>query len=247
MASIERRVAFAELPPASDLGAKVLAAMTPWRDKVKAEADAIVATLPRACVARGQDGSAFGEQIARAMRDRIKDVASPPAGVPVVGLINAGSVRAPLAAGPLRFADLFNAMPFENMTAVCATTRAGLVRVVNNALKHDSSRERFPLSISGARLHVTREPGGGLTLAGVDIEGEPAARARKDDAPVWLAVSDFVLFGGDGFLKGVSCAQTLISQVRVRDAFRDLIAREQGGCDGPARNILVEPQGRADP
>jgi 5'-nucleotidase len=238
LSSIERRVAMATAPPASELGARVEAAMAPWVARVKAESEALVATLPRACAAKAQNGAAFGEQIARATAERVADAAAPPRGVPVVGLTNSGSVRAPLPAGPLRFADVFAALPFENTVATCATTRGGLVRFVENAIRKDSARERFPFGISGARVRVKRGPDGRLTLLGVVIEGEP--KGSRDDAPVWLAISDFILFGGDGLLDGVTCAPRATSQTRIRDAWRGAVAREQGGCDGPARNVIVE-------
>jgi hypothetical protein len=74
-------------------------------------------------------------------------------------------------------------------------------------------------------------------LLDVAIEGEK--KGATDDAPVWLALSDFLLFGGDGLLSGVSCAPAVTSQTRVREAWKARIAREGGGCDGPSPNVTV--------
>src|SRR6185295_10243519 len=113
LVAIERRVPLAHVPPLSDLGARVAAAVAPWQEKVKAEAEVKIATLPRPCPAQGLNGTALGEQVARSIAERAADAAPPPKGVPVVGVTNAGGLRAPLPAGTLRFTDLFTAFPFE--------------------------------------------------------------------------------------------------------------------------------------
>ena len=45
---------------------------------------------------------------------------------------------------------------------------------------------------------------------------------------MWLALPDFILFGGDGLLSGVSCAPAVTSQTRIREAWKALLARENG-------------------
>ena len=236
--SIERRVAMASSPPASKLGEDVRAAIAPWQAKVKAEADAIVTTLTATCLAQGLNGTAFGEQVARAVREHVADAAAPPKGVPVVALVNSGGLRAPLLAGSLRFADLFGAFPFENAVAVCGTDREGLARVMENAIKRPSARERFPFGLAGAHAHLLRAADGALTLESVTIDGD-APNAKPKDKRVWLAIPDFILWGGDGLLEGVSCAPGVSSPTRVRDAWRALLAREQGGCEGAPRDITI--------
>jgi 5'-nucleotidase len=155
----------------------------------------------------------------------------------VVGLTNIGSLRAPIVAGQARFRDMFTVIPFENTVAACGTTRAGLVRFLQNGLGKDSSRERFPFGVAGARVRVKRGADGKLGLVSVEVEG--MARDAKDDAPVWLAISDFILWGGDDLLAGVTCAPGATSQTRVRDAWTRVLAREKA-CDGPSRNVVVE-------
>lgn len=235
--SIEHRTAMAHNPPLTELGVKVAAAMEKWIAKVKPIAEEPVANVARECVPKAPNGTRMADQVARAHVEHVADAAAPPAGVPVVGLTNIGSLRAPLPAGLARFGDVFAVAPFENTVAACGTTRKGLVRFLTNALKQDASRERFPLGISGAKVTVKRGEGGKLTLVSVAIEGERAN--ASDDAPVWLAISDFMLYGGDDLLEGVSCSPGATSQTRVRDAWRAALAREKG-CDGPSRNVVVE-------
>lgn len=233
--SIERNVVMASETPRTELGKAVAKAMDPWLSTVKEKAEALVTTLPETCAEQSPDGTALAEQIARAIAERVADAAPAPRGVPVVGLTNSGGVRAPLKAGPLRYADLFATFPFENAVSVCETTQAGVEKLVQNALKRPSSVQRFPFGIAGAKVTVDRSAKGELSLARLDVEGS----SGKPDAPVWLALPDFVLDGGDGLLDGVSCTKTARSSTRVRDAWRNVLEREHGGCSGAPKNVRV--------
>ena len=238
LVDVERRLAVATAPPRSALGARVAEAMAPWEARVRPVAEAPVAALSRECANKAPNGTRMGDQVAHATADHVADAAAPPPGTPVVGLVNAGALRAPLPAARVRYADLFNVIPFENTVAACGTTRRGLVRLIDNALRKDSARERFPFGIWGATVRVKRGEGGRLSLVALAIAGEK--EGAGDDAPVWLALSDFILTGGDGLLEGVACAPAATSQTRVREAWRALLAREGGGCDGASRSVIVE-------
>jgi 5'-nucleotidase len=201
----------------------------------------VIATLPKACLARALDGTALAEQVARAIAESASTAAAPPPpGVPVVALMNSDGLRAPLRAGPLRYGDVFTTSPFENGVATCAMTRAGLARVLTNSIQPLDSHDRLPFAIAGAKVSLRRGADGGLTLEGVVVDGDGArAKGVRDDDPIWLAVPDFILWGGDALLDGVTCTSTATSQLRVRDAWRALITREQA-CDGPPKNVVVK-------
>jgi 5'-nucleotidase len=233
---IERRVAFASSPPRSALGRDVAAAIAPALAKVAAQADEKVATIAKTCSYQALDGTALAEQIARSIASRASDAAPPPKGAHVVGVMNSGGVRAPVRAGTLRFADVFAVSPFENQVAVCATTRAGLARALENSVSKPSVRERFPFGIAGAKVKLTRKADGTLGVDRVELDGDGAKRDAGD--VVWLAIPDFLLWGGDAFLEGVTCTTSAASKVRVRDVWRDVIAREQA-CDGAPKNVTV--------
>lgn len=237
LASIDRRVAFASDPPLTPLGHKVRAAIEPFLSAVRAQAATPVATLPRACGAQAPNGTAFAEMIARALVVNA-DAAKAPPGLPRVGVMNAGGLRAPLHAGTLPFRDLFAALPFENAIATCTTTRAGLVKALGNLGSKVSARDRFPFGIYGAKVRASRYPGG-VKIVDVTLDAEKSGRLA-DDAPVTIVLPDFLLWGGDGFLDGVSCTSSSTSQLRLRDAFRMLVSKEQGGCDGAPKDIEVE-------
>ena len=233
LTGIERRVAMAIDPPSSPLAIAVTAAVAPWRAKVAAEESTVIATLPKSCAQNALDGTAMAEQVARALAEAAGDAAATPTGVPVVGIVNSGSLRAPLHAGRTTFADLFTTSPFENSVAVCATTREGLAHLIDNSLQGRSVSERFPFGISGAKATFARGAEGALTRRGLEIVG-----AAHDADPVWLVVPDFVLWGGDGLLEGVTCTKTATSSTRMRDAWRRVLAREQA-CDGAPKNIVI--------
>jgi 5'-nucleotidase len=234
----DRRVTLAEHPPVSDLGRRVAEVVAPWQQKVAAQAAEIVAKVPRACAAQGLDGTAMAEQMARALAEHASTAAPPKPGARVVGLMNTGGIRAPLRAGPVTFADLFTVSPFENAVAVCETTRAGLSRVLTNAVRRPIARERLTFGLAGAHVTLKRDATGLLAVTKLDLDGDTATAPRSDADAVWLAIPDFVLWGGDGLLDGVPCASSATSQLRLRDAWREVLARE-GACDGAAPDVTV--------
>jgi 5'-nucleotidase len=235
--SIEPKLLFATSAPLTPTGESVKSVVAPFVDAVKAQAEAHVATLPATCMHQALDGTAYAEQIARAIAERVGDAKAPPAGVPLVALVNAGGLRAPLTKGEVKFRDLFAAFPFENAVAVCETTLDGVTKIVANAIARPAARERFPFGITGAKVTVERNDDGTLDLREVDVIGDQGG----PDGPVWLALPDFLLWGGDGLLDGVTCVSTATSSTRVRDAWRAVLARDNGGCDGPPKNVVVVP------
>ena len=235
---IERRVAMASSPPTSELGVAVAAAIAPWVARVKAEASAVVAEIPKTCLAHALNGTALGEQTARAVVEHATRAFPPPPGVRVVGLVNSGGIRAPLRAGALLYRDLFATSPFENGVSVCATTRAGLARTIANSLRSKEAHERLPFGIAGAHVTLLRAEGGDMSVKRIAVDGDGKGPSRDAD-PIWLAIPDFILWGGDALLEGVTCTSSSSSQLRVRDAWRAVIAREQR-CDGAPRNVTVE-------
>lgn len=232
LSSIDRRLAFASDPPVTALGAKVAAAIAPYLANVKTRADQVVAEIPRTCASQHPNGTALAEMIAKSLL--MQSVLTPR-----VAVMNAGGVRAPLKGGKILFRDLFATLPFENAVSTCTTTRSGLVRALSNISMKISARERFPFGIAGAAVKARREASG-VRIVDVELDQEKGGARLSADAPVTIVMPDFLLWGGDGFLDGVSCTSTTETQLRLRDAFRLVIAQEKGGCDGPAKNIEIE-------
>ncbi len=236
---IDRHVALPSTVPSTPLGQAVATTIAPWLARVKDQADAVVTTLARPCPSKGYDGTALAEQNARAIAEQCSAAAAPPPGVPVVALVNAGMLRVPLRAGPLRFRDLFATAPFENGVAVCATTRKGLERTISNSIRSPQAREELTFGIAGARVTLARAADRSLALRRVLLDGAAPGAPEREDDRVWLAVPDFILWGGDALLDGVVCTTSATSQLQVRDAWRTVIAREQA-CDGAPKNVVIE-------
>lgn len=233
LASIERRVAVAHDPPLTPLGREVARVVAPYRESVAALRQRPVATLPAACAAQSPTGTALQEQVAVATREVARRrFASTVGAAPVVAIVNAGALRAPVPSGAVRFEHAFTTFPFDNRVSLCMTTRAGLERALDNLAKKPRAAERYPFGVAGARLEVKRV-GDQLDVTAVRIEGE---RSARDDEPVALAVADFLLWGGDGFLDGVTCASSELSNERMRDAWVSELERAKA-CHGPARNV----------
>jgi 5'-nucleotidase len=234
LAEIERDVAFAAKEPRTGLGRQVARVVAPWIEAVGKQAAEPITNLPRLCLPHGPSGTAFAEGVAESMLERAPGRGA----LPAVAVINAGGIRAALFPGPVRLRDLFAALPFENAITTCTTTRGGLRRALGNLVSRIATRDRFPFGIAGARVHARRGASGILELVAVEIPG--ADPAHGDDVAIDLVLPDFLLYGGDGFLEGVTCDRRRTSEIRIRDAFRTRLAREGGGCDGVPKNVLID-------
>jgi len=234
--SIERLAVLAASPPRTALGRDVDRVTAPWVSAVAAKGDQLVATLRRDCPMQGVRGTAGAEQVAIAILLHASDASAAAKGVPVVAVMNAGAIRSPLRRGPVRYEDLFSAFPFETTVAVCGTTRAGLARILRNALSGPSAWRKFPFALAGATATIEIGHDGTPSLVGFTIDRN---LAPDNDSPLWLAVPDFILDGGDGFLDGVVCTAHARSSTRIRDAWVETIARDPGGCAGPPSNVVV--------
>lgn len=234
--TIDRRVAFASNPPASALGKQVQTAVQPWVDSIRAQADTVIASVPRICMAQGPNGTALAESIARAILERAKKEGMLATGAVAVSVVNAGGIRTPIKAGPVKNRDLFAVLPFENAISTCTTTKAGLERALSNLVKKVTVRDRFPFGISGAEVRAHRPADVPLVLD----EIKPNGWTAKGKDEVVIVMPDFLLFGGDGFLDGVTCSATRTSPVRIRDAYAAALPSQTEGCDGPAKNVKME-------
>ncbi len=138
-----------------------------------------------------------------------------------VALINGGSIRASIAAGPVSRGDLIAVLPFGNTAAVVEVTGAELVAMLENGLSG------YP-EPSGAFPHV-----GGLTYS-FAAESEPGSRSSgwlvamqplDMQAKYLLVTTDFLLAGGDNYemLKG---KQVLFEYGTLDELLADYMAEQ---------------------
>jgi 5'-nucleotidase len=235
--SIERVAVLAALPPRTELGRQVAARTAPWLEAVKASGDAFVTTLPRDCPMQAVDGTAGAEQVALAMAANAQ-MTTPPPGVPVVAMVNAGALRAPLHKGVIRFEDLFRTFPFEITLSGCLTTRDGLLHIIHNALANPSAWKHLPFAIAGAEVTIAHAENGSPSLISLALEHE--SRPGPGAEPVWLVAPDFVLDGGDGFIEGITCTRSTRTSARIRDVWRERLISQPEACDSRRpQNITV--------
>lgn len=108
-----------------------------------------------------------------------------------VALLNSGTIRASLPAGPLCRADLLRALPFPNELMVLDLDAATLCAALER----------------GLTASAENEDGGYLQLAGLELSGEglPPANVRFNGLPLdpgrryRVVCSDFMSRGGDGY------------------------------------------------
>jgi 5'-nucleotidase len=170
-----------------------------------------------------------------------------------VAATNSGGLRADVAAGPVTYGHVYNAIPFDNRVAVVELTGSELLDVLSLGL----SGEHGVLQISGIRLEAVR-PGA------KPCEGQPRivkatlsdGRAVDPAATYRLATNDFVVTGGDGF--GPVFDRIGREHVKVRKdlpPLREVVVshlRSHGSFSGPAdlsggRLVFHEPKCDAAP
>ena len=119
--------------------------------------------------------------------DSLRAAAHAPAGVPVVGLMNAGGLRVGLPAGPVTLGQVLDTMPFGNTLATATVSGATLAEIV-----------RHGLSMTGRGGYAQWA---GLRLSGITIETERGGvwSALDPDGAYLVATNNFLRTGGDGY------------------------------------------------
>jgi len=175
----------------------VSAAVAPFLARADAERQRLVGVRLDRSLSRGRDRvSPLGATAAQAARSAMGAE---------IGLVNAGSLRASLPAGDLRYGQIHEAMPFDDGLAVVRMSGADLMAVLQ--------------ALSSWRSEVPQ-------VAGIVFDGSSArtcAGALVDPARNYtVAMNEFLATGGDG-VKGVlsrlpAGSITLRPDLRLRDA-----------------------------
>jgi 2',3'-cyclic-nucleotide 2'-phosphodiesterase (5'-nucleotidase family) len=106
-------------------------------------------------------------------------------------LINAGGLRASIDRGPVTVESVFKAMPYENELLVVKLTGAELLAALTRSVRGAREDEDGGfLHVSGIRFRID-----GRVPRDVLVGGQPL-----EDAAVYeIAITDFMLTGGDGY------------------------------------------------
>jgi 2',3'-cyclic-nucleotide 2'-phosphodiesterase (5'-nucleotidase family) len=130
-------------------------------------------------------------------------------------ILNGGTLRSDLPAGPLTYGALFEAMPFDNLTARVVITGAELKRVLQVHLAHDA---HGIVSVSGLRVIASCGKSGLEVLL-----QRPSGKAVTDSESLILVTSDYLATGGDDLFRPAKLDQARIS-VDAGLTFRDALA-----------------------
>jgi 2',3'-cyclic-nucleotide 2'-phosphodiesterase (5'-nucleotidase family) len=122
--------------------------------------------------------SNFGDLVADALRT---------ASGAELALVNAGTIRGSIEAGPITLEELMTVMPFENRIMVVALSGAEVRAMVERSIRTQGGGF---LQVSGLRVDA-RAPG----PPAIDVGGAPL----EDDRVYQVAITDYLLVGGDGY------------------------------------------------
>jgi 5'-nucleotidase len=109
-----------------------------------------------------------------------------------VAITNNGGIRTELAAGPVRWADLFRLQPFANTLVTMTVTGAQLLQTVERGIA--GSEPRIHVSGMRVRYRPGAAPGSRVVSATLD-DGTPITPQGR----YTLTVNDFMAEGGDDF------------------------------------------------
>jgi 2',3'-cyclic-nucleotide 2'-phosphodiesterase (5'-nucleotidase family) len=138
---------------------------------------------------------------------------------------NPGSVRVPLAVGPLTYGKMFEMVPFENRLVTIKMRVSDLTRVVQNSLHS----ERGLVSLSGVKASAVCE-GDALRVTLASSTG-----GKLDpDKVLKVVTSDYVAASGDNLLDGVPLGPNAITVLANAPMRETLIA---GLRSWPGRRI----------
>jgi 5'-nucleotidase len=130
-------------------------------------------------------------------------------------LVNGGSLRSDLPAGPLEYGQLFEAMPFDNTVATLRLTGAELKTLLARHLSQDA---HGLVSLSGFRVKV-RCAHNGLAVELRRANGKSVA----DRESLLIATSDYIANGGDDLVKPLGLPAERI-RIDSATSFRDALA-----------------------
>jgi len=110
-----------------------------------------------------------------------------------IALLNAGSLRASIAAGPITLEDIFKVMPFANEIVLIDISGRELLQVLKRSVMGEREEEDGGfLQVSGIRYTIKGRAVREVTIGRNALPLDPDKTYR-------VAVTDFLASGGDGY------------------------------------------------
>ncbi len=203
----------------------VTEAIAPALEAARAQRDEKLGPVLAAPIPRAQKvPSPLGNLFADLMR-----AARPAADV---AILNGGSLRVDLPAGPLTYGRLFEALPFDNRFATIPMTGADLAEAIARNLERDNGI----ISLSGVRADAHCKDGT-LTVTLLHDNGRPLAPGAK----LKVLTSDFLATGGDGLFSEETKQRTKLDDgPPIREAMADLLRARKSPLN-PDDPALFDP------
>ncbi len=113
-----------------------------------------------------------------------------------MAFMNAGGLRADLAAGPITWGALYTIQPFGNHVMHCTMTGSQVLRLLESQWSGVHAQQPLILKVSGlSYLYNWSRPADRRVVAAYDSAGNSIDPDRR----YTVAVNDFLLNGGDGY------------------------------------------------
>jgi 5'-nucleotidase/UDP-sugar diphosphatase len=136
-----------------------------------------------------------------------------------IALCNGGSLRTGLAAGPVTLGDMYAVMPFDDNLNVSEMTGAQVLA----ALEYGIANPKFgTLQFSGLTVEYrATAPAGRRVAAATLADGRPL----EADKTYLVAVSDFLIAGGDGYGMIKAAARHTNTFLTLRDVLAEAVRK----------------------
>ena len=121
-----------------------------------------------------------------------------------VSMVNRGGLRVPIPKGEVKVQNMFELMPFENEIVFLKMSGVEMRRFI------DHMASRGGEGVSGLRFGIKDDKG-----FNPEIQGQTLDETKS----YWLATSDYIANGGDGFEILRSIKERIATGVKFRDMF----------------------------
>lgn len=121
-----------------------------------------------------------------------------------VSMVNRGGLRVPIPKGEVKVQNMFELMPFENEIVFLKMSGAQMRRFI------DHMASRGGEGVAGLRFGIKDDKS-----FNPELQGQPL----DDKKSYWLATSDYIANGGDGFELLNSVKERILTGVKFRDMF----------------------------
>ncbi len=180
----------------------------PWRDSVQQTMSEVVGKSDTAYFP-GLPGGNLNNLIADMVMSEVKTVMadSGMGSFPVVCILNRGGIRNTLPQGDITQRDIFEMLPFENELVLLKISGSTMDSVLRNIAVLGGA------AVAGMEMQIANKE-----YSNVRISKDLKFDSRRD---YWIATSDYVANGGDGFIM----LPRALPRIDTRKKIREIVSR----------------------